>query len=666
MREIRRILERRIGKDRVFADELTLVASAPDAGCYRKTPKLVVRPHTEQEVIAILETLHEHQVPVTFRAAGTSLSGQAVTDSVLLQARGDHWNKYSILENGRYVRTQPGITGNRLNQVLAPFGRKFGPDPASVNSAMVGGIIANNAAGMSCGIHASSYATIRSARIILPDGTLLDTSDPESRKDFLSSKAELASSIASIRDRIRSVPELAGRIRRKYRIKNTTGYGMNSFLDYDDPVDIILHLLVGSEGTLGFVSEATFETVPLKPFRASSLIYFTDLESAAATVPFLREARAAAIEIMDRQALRSVQDAPGIPGYIRDFGDKVTALLIDLEADSRDELDNLTEQVRHAVTGAGLERDFELTTGTREIAAYWNVRKGIFPAVGGMRRPGTSVIIEDVAVEMEHLVGAVKDLRQMLDELGYADAVIYGHALDGNLHFIFSQDFQDPGELERYDTLLRKTAEIIAGKYNGSLKAEHGTGLNMAPFVSYEWGKEIHGIMREIKNAFDPRGILNPGVLISDDPRSHMKNLKTMVQVHESVDKCIECGFCEVNCLSAGYTLSARQRIVVSREIEMLKDKPAMNGRYRELVGSFRYAGDKTCAGDGLCAVTCPLSIDTGNLVRHIREERNAMKPVNRMIAGWTAAHFGFTGQTDPRGAIGRRPSEEDHGRKSS
>jgi len=603
-----------IGKTQVYTDDLTLTATAADAGCYRKIPKIVLKPKDEKQVIESLKILHETGTALTFRAAGTSLSGQSISDSVLLQARGQHW-----------------ITGARLNQLLASTGMKFGPDPASINSAMVGGIIANNASGMSCGIHANSYATIQSARIVFADGTLLDTSSQKSCEALLKSKPELVSTLNRIREEIRSNPE-----------KNTTGYGMNTLLDFEDPIDIILHLMVGSEGTLGFVSEATFSTIPVKAFRASSLIFFKDLEAACNAVPLLREAKLPAIEIMDREALRSVEDNAGIPEYIRGLDDGVTALLIDLEEESQEALDAMVGRTRKALSGFKLVRDFEVTSDLKQITDYWNVRKGIFPSVGGMRKPGTSVIIEDVAVSAEHLTAAVIDMRRMLDELDYKDAVIYGHVLDGNLHFIFAQDFHDDGELKKYENMILQLTRLIVDKYDGSLKAEHGTGINMAPFVAYEWGEELYAYMKEIKQAFDPLGILNPDVIISDDPQIHLKHFKPMPVIDEAVDQCIECGFCEINCLTNDLTLSARQRIVVQREIERLSHTGENAELLRNLTRSFKYQGEGSCAGDGLCAITCPLSIDTGVMIKHLRARNNARKRPGNPIATWISKHFPF------------------------
>lgn len=623
IKNIHKELSKIIGKDALLTDDLSLIAHGIDAGCYKRTPKLIIKSSDEKQIIETLKILHKHKTPVTFRAAGTSLSGQAISDSVLLQAKGDNWNKVEILEDGKFVKTQPGITGTRLNQLLKPFKVKFGPDPASINSALIGGIIANNASGMSCGTHANSYATIKSAKIIFNDGTLLDTANNESIESLLRNKSQLILKIKELRDRVNSNLELSEKIIEKYKIKNTTGYGLNSFTDFTNPIDIILHLMVGSEGTLGFISEATFKTIPELPYRASAMIYFKSLKDACDAVPFLKEAKVSAIELMDREALRSVENQTGIPDYIKLFGKSTTALLIDLEAENEDALQVLIDSSQQALERFTLERDFEITKNPKQIAEYWQIRKGVFPSVGGMRKPGTNVIIEDIAVSMKYLTAAVLDLRKMLDDLNYKDAVIYGHALAGNLHFIFSQNFDNPNELKNYENLISTLTKLIVDKYNGSLKAEHGTGMNMAPFVEYEWGSELYKVMKEVKVAFDPNNVLNPDVIITNDSELHLKNFKQLPPIDETVDKCIECGFCEINCVSAEYTISARQRIVVQRELNRLKQTGEDPVKYKNISKSFNFQGDDSCAGDGLCSISCPLSIDTGVFIKKIRNENN-------------------------------------------
>jgi len=623
-KDIYKVLAKKLQPNSLLTDELSKIAYAADAGCYQKIPQLIIKSKNEDEVCFVLSLLNQHNIPVTFRAAGTSLSGQSISDSILLQARGDSWSKVAILDDGLKVKSQIGITGTRLNQLLNPYQRKFGPDPASINSALVGGIIANNASGMSCGTHANSYATIESARIVFADGTLLDTSDEASRNNFSNSHFSLLATITELRNQIHGNSALVSTIREKYKIKNTTGYGLNAFTDFIDPFDIILRLFVGSEGTLGFISEATFKTIPVLPFRASSMIYFHSLKDACNAVPQLKLAKVSAIELLDREALRSVENNAGIPDYIKAFDKEVTALLIDLEASSIGELETLMKMSQQALSTFSLVRDFEVTRDVKQINEFWKIRKGVFPSVGGTRKPGTTVIIEDIAVKMEYLTEAVLELRAMLNRLGYSDAVIYGHAQDGNLHFIFSPDFGNSMELKNYETLILELTRLIVDKYHGSLKAEHGTGINMAPFVRYEWGDELYEVMKKIKDAFDPNGILNPGVIINEDPKAHLKNLKTMPLVDESVDKCIECGFCEINCLSTGYSLSARQRIVVHRELAHLAKEKGNEVQIKVIEKSFQFMGDASCAGDGLCSTSCPLSIDTGVFIKKLRNKHFA------------------------------------------
>ncbi len=642
-KDIYKALSKKLPAKVLLRDELSKIAYGADAGCYRKIPQLVVLSQSETQIIDLLTYLNQQKIATTFRAAGTSLSGQSISDSVLIQARGDSWSKTEILDNGNRVKTQIGITGTRLNQLLKPYNRKFGPDPASINSALIGGIIANNASGMSCGIHANSYATIESARIIFTDGTILDTSDPKSIELFISKKASLINTLIEIKKSIANTPELLAKINDKYQIKNTTGYGLNSFLDYDDPIDIILHLMVGSEGTLGFISEATFKTIPILPNRASSMVYFNSLRDACDAVPKLKEAKVSAIELLDREALRSVENQPGIPDFIKTFDKQVTALLIDLEASSQPELQALKDNVEKALASFKLVRNFELTQDTKLINDYWKIRKGVFPSVGGLRKPGTSVIIEDIAVKLEHLTSAVLDLRQMLNNLGYTDAVIYGHAQDGNLHFIFSQDFNNKQELDKYENMIENLTQLIVNKYNGSLKAEHGTGINMAPFVRFEWGDALYELMKKIKVAFDPNGILNPGVIITDDKKAHLKNFKPLPLVDDTVDQCIECGFCEINCLSTGYTLSAKQRIVVQRELIRLVATQEDNEKHRLINQQFQFLGNETCAGDGLCATSCPLAIDTGILIKKLRNKQNESNKKGQKWALRIANNFDTT-----------------------
>jgi D-lactate dehydrogenase len=629
-------LLKKIPVKRLFHDPMYTLALGTDASFYRLIPKLVIRAWDEDEIILILRECSVLKIPVTFRAAGTSLSGQAVTDSVLVIA-GDNWKKYSISKDLESIRMQPGLTGGRVNSILARYGKKIGPDPASINAAMIGGIAANNASGMCCGTAQNSYRTVSGIRIILADGTLLDTSDPENRKAFSGSHAGLLSEISEMASGVKNNKILAERIRQKYKLKNTTGYSLNALTDFTDPFEIIEHLMIGSEGTLGFISEIVLRTVPEYPCRASSLMLFRDTESACSAVIKMKSEPVSAAELIDRTGLRSVENEKGLPSFLKTLGQSVCAILVETVAPDPQTLNENIGKITAVVAEIPVAANIEFTSVPGEYELLWKIRKGLFPSVGAMRKTGTTVIIEDVAFPVGRLGDATADLRCLLDECGYQDAVIFGHALEGNLHFVFTQDFNSEAEAAKYSRLMNEVAELVTTKYDGSLKAEHGTGRNMAPYVEKEWGEEAFALMKRIKRILDPDAILNPGVILNDDKQVHLKNLKPLPRANAAIDKCTECGFCEPSCVSAGLTLTPRQRIAVYRELAALKVSGREPHIASSLSRSFAYAGDATCATDGLCALNCPVKIDTGKLIKELRTENIGSR---RRAAAWISANM--------------------------
>lgn len=626
-----------VSKDRIYTDELRTFAWGTDAGEYRLTPKLVIRTADEGEVSGILAAAYRSGVPVTFRAAGTSLSGQAVSDSVLLVA-GKNWEESSFNPEDNTVVLQPGIVGAELNRRLAPFGRSFGPDPASIGSCMVGGIVNNNASGMRCGVHANSDRMLVSARMVLSDGTVLDTGDEKSREAFRVSHPGIVNGISALRDEVLADTALADRIKYKYSIKNVTGLNLRPLVAYDDPFEILAHLLVGSEGTLAFLSEVKMDTLPLVPCKASAMIYFDDIVTAARAVVALRPLNVDAAELLDNRSLCSVHDP-----HLNPSKPDLTALLVELRAESPEALESRIDAVCAVLQPFGVEVRF--SSDPAETSRFWAIRAGIFPTVGGMRKEGTTCLIEDVAFHVEDLPAATADLSALLDRHGYTDSCIYGHALEGNFHFIINQSFDTAEEVARYDAMLKDVVRLVVEKYDGSLKAEHGTGRNMAPFVEYEWGEKAFGIMKRIKALLDPRGILNPGVIFNSDPECYLKNLKSFplleprdpdaAGLYRKINKCIECGFCEVNCVSCGFTLSSRTRIVVQREIARRK---RAGEPYSALEKAFRYPGNVTCAGDGLCSTSCPMGINVSEMTHQLRREDAGR--VSVAAGEWVANHF--------------------------
>ena len=653
-----------IPQERIYTDELRCLAWGTDAGFYRLVPQIVVRSDSEYEVSELLRLADRLKLPVTFRAAGTSLSGQSISDSILIVA-GKHWEQYSISPDGNQITLQPGIVGQRVNELLAPYGRKFAPDPASVKSAMVGGIVMNNASGMNCGTHANSDRVMLSARIILADGTVLDTGDPISRAGFEVTHRDFIRSICHLRDRIHANPKLLERIRYKYAIKNVTGLNLLPFVCFDDPFDIIAHLMVGSEGTLAFLSQVTMRTEYDYPYKASAMVYFTDIREACRAVVAMKKLTDSkeewivkGAELLDYKSLSSVDD----PIYIKYKGEVtdpsgLTAVLTETKARTPEELKTRIATIEQTLSAFRTYIPVYFTDNPTEYGKYWAIRSGIFPSVGGTRRPGTTCLIEDVAFHIEDLPEATADLQALIARHGYDDACIYGHALEGNYHFILNQSFSTQAEVDRYEALMEDVKTLVVDKYDGSLKAEHGTGRNMAPYVRYEWGDEAYEVMKSVKQLFDPKGLLNPGVIFNDDPKCHLKHFKPLPMItddkgHASLSKinrCIECGFCEVNCLSCGFTLSSRQRIIIQRELARLRQEGNDPARLALLEKQYHYLGNQTCAGDGLCSMSCPMSINTGDLTHLVRQRLLPPDSLGYKAGNYASRHFaGIKGALRP------------------
>jgi D-lactate dehydrogenase len=629
-----------IPPSRVLTSYLHRIAYASDASYFRLIPQAVVQPESISEIQALFQFTQQNQIPMTFRAAGTSLSGQAVTDGILVDLS-KHWGQFKVEKDAALIRTQPGIVGGFLNNVLRPLGRRIGPDPASIDACMMGGILANNSSGMCCGVTENAYRTVQSMTVILPNGLVLDTAEPDAGEQFREGAPDIHNGLLELRRRLLEDSKLTERVRRRYQMKNNNGYLLNAFVDFDRPLDLLTHLMIGSEGTLGFIAEAVLRTLPDYPRRYTGQLYFRNIQDAASAIYPLKESGARAAEIMDRASLRSVESIPGAPEIVRQLPESAAAILVEYQAENAEQISHFQKAAERTLKDLRLLHNAEFTQDPTAQAALWKLRKGIIPTVGGMRPPGTTLLTEDIVFPVPRLADGITDLQGLFEKHGYAEGVIFGHAKDGNLHFLIAQSFNTDDEIVRFSRFTTDMVGLVSGKYDGALKAEHGTGRNMAPFVQTEWGETAYGIMRDLKSLFDPAGMLNPGVIINPDPQTHITNLKSMSFVSLEVDKCIECGFCESKCPSRRLTLTPRQRIVVQREISRLRTSGSDSSMLDSVIDDFSYAGIDTCAVDGLCATACPVSINTGDLTRRLRAE--LITPRGENIANWLADHFSLT-----------------------
>jgi D-lactate dehydrogenase len=631
-------LGRLLAPERVLFRPIDRLGRSADASLYRLIPEAVVRPRDLSEVKALLAYAGRHHRHLTFRTAGTSLSGQAVSDDLLVELA-PHWRGVRILDGGRRVSAQPGVIGGHLNRLLAQHKTRIGPDPASIDACMIGGIVANNSSGMCCGVVQNSYHTLDSLAVMLADGTLVDTSRKDADERLRHDRPDLHGALSALRDEVRGDEALSEKIRRKFSRKNTTGYSLNAFLDHDRPAEILAHLMVGSEGTLGFLAEVTLRTVPEPPFRSTALLHFTGLEEAGDAVFPLAEAGAAALEILDASSLRAIEGEHPLSYAIERSS---AAILAEFRTEDEDALRSGVASAEAILKGFRLRDAPGFTTDAAARAHLWHLRKGLVASTGARRPTGTALISEDVAVPVERLAAAITDFQDLFVEHGLTDAVLFGHAKDGNLHFVLAEDIRSPEAVARFDRFLRGLVDVVVGKYDGALKAEHGSGRNMAPFVRTEWGDRAYEVMWRIKRLLDPDGIFNPGVVLNHDPEAHIKDMKPSPTISPLADRCIECGFCEGRCPSRDLTLTPRQRIVVTREQARLgaSDDPSDREWAEALREDFAYQGVTSCAGDSMCQTSCPVKIDTGALMKELKAA--AHPEWSKAAARLAARHFGI------------------------
>lgn len=630
--ELRKILP----AERVKTRLIDRYAYASDASHFYLIPQAVVQPISINEVKRIFELSKREKISITFRAGGTSLSGQGVTDGLLVDLS-NYWRKVKPESNGDTVRVEPAVIGAHVNYALKSFGRKIGPDPASISAAMMGGILSNNSSGMCCGVVQNSYHTLKHMTFLLPNGMVFNTELPGDYERFETEAPDIAAELRAMRNEILNNPALIERIRKKYKQKNTTGYCMNAFIDFEHPLDILTHLIIGGEGTLAFIAEAVMNTVPDLPFKMTGMLYFENPETACNAIYDLKNTGAEALEFMDRASLRSVEDMPGVPALLKELPAKASAILCEFQESTQEALFEKYEKAKHVFSKLPLLAQANFTQDAKEQAIMWKIRKGMYPSVAGMRARGTSALMEDFTFPVERLGEAVLDVQDLFEKYKYQNGIVFGHAKDGNLHFVVSQSFFSKEDIEQYEKFNDDLFDLVLNKYDGALKAEHSSGRAVSAFIEKEWGPEAYQIMKRLKKLIDPDNLLNPGIIITEDKLMHIHHLKVMPHVEEEVDKCIECGFCENSCPSRDLTLTPRRRIGVRRAIKRLEEAGDTVTR-KALLKDYAYDGMATCAVDGMCAVNCPVDINTGDLIKRLRRENHS--GIQNRIALWVAKYF--------------------------
>jgi D-lactate dehydrogenase len=606
-----------LGKQNVLHRAIDLVRFASDASPYRLIPQVVVQPRTTDDIVKLFRYCRENERHATLRAGGTSLNGQSQSDDILIDVR-RHWYGAKVEDDGRRVRARTGIILGHVNAMLGRYGRRIGPDPASSGACTIGGVIANNSGGMRCTVKNDAYQTVSAMTFVMPSGAVIDTSAPDAEAAFERAEPDLAVGLLELRGQLLADRELTDRVRRKYAIRNTHGYRLCALLDGETPLEIFRRLLVGSEGTLAFVAEAVLDTVPVPAVTSVAWIPVPTIDEAVGLVPSLVGLGATAVELMVAPALTAAGQAfAHTPSYWRTLDPKAAALLVEFGAEDMPALEVLQNKVIALTSKSNLIHPVDFTSVEEAIELAWHVREGLLGLVGKIRPKGSTLITEDVCFPPERLAQGARDIQELLSKHGFIPGVA-GHAAHGNLHFTLVADFSNPEDHKRYADFMTEVVDLVVRKHDGSLKAEHGTGLNMAPFLESEWGAKATAMMWRIKELADPKGILGPNVILTRNAKLHLENLKSVPLIESVTDsvQCIECGFCEPVCPSRNVTMTPRQRIVLRREMVRQPPGSPMLARLQE---EYQYDGIETCAGDGTCAIPCPIGINTGALIREFR-----------------------------------------------
>jgi FAD/FMN-containing dehydrogenase len=481
-------------------DEARRGAFSEHSGILRALPVAVAVPADANDVAALARWAAEHGIALIPRAAGTGMPGGNIGPGVAVDLK-THFGAVGPVDvERRTARVQPGATLGALNRVAAANGLQFPVDPSSAERAAMGGIIANNSGGAHTVRYGSARAWVHSVDVVLADGTPVTTT--RGARDEHPRLREILDQVDAIlaEDPVRLEARWP-RVR-----KNSSGYALREYLRSGDAVD----LFVGSEGTLGMLTGATVRLAPMPAARGLALLEFTALEAAGAAVQRILELQPATCEMIDRTFIDLVRESGEDPGYPLRAGLEAI-LFVEMEGDSVDEVARKLEAVRTAM--AGVADRVSLAVDPHEQERFWHVRHAASPLIARMAGARVSMqFIEDGVVPVDRLAEYIRLLREVLARHGLS-AVIFGHAGDGNLHVNPLVDVAKPGWRAEAESIVYEVAAGVA-RLGGTMTGEHGDGRLRAPLLETIWGPEITASFRAVKDAFDPRGILNPGVIL--------------------------------------------------------------------------------------------------------------------------------------------------------
>ena len=503
----------------VRTDRLSRALYSTDASIYEMTPDGVVLPKTTRDVQEAIRICNGHGVPITARGAGTGLAGGAVNIGVILDCSRYLGRIIEIDPEKRTVRVQPGVVLDELNAALKPHGLQFAADVATSSRANIGGMIANN----SCGAHSVSSGRtcdhIKSLDVVLSDGSLVRWGAHADAVDN-----PLAADCEDVLRRV--LREESDEIKARFPtvFRRNGGYALDRLVESDGKINVDT-VICGSEGTLGVVVEATLNLVELPKHKGLVVAHFDNLLSSLSATPFALEHKPAAVELIDRLIVSAAMTNPGMATrrkWIK--GDPAAVLICELYDDDERRLEErlvvLSEDLEQRTDGYA----FPVINAASEQANVWEVRKAGLGLL--MSKPGDDqsyAFVEDTAVDPNRLRDYIERFAKILAEEGVEQAGYYAHASVGCLHVRPVLNLKKDSDVKRMHRIADRVSSL-ALEFGGTMTGEHGDGILRSCWLEKMYGPRISAAMKRIKQAFDPKGILNPGKIV--DPLPMTENLR--------------------------------------------------------------------------------------------------------------------------------------------
>ena len=517
-------LRRAVAGDVRF-DRGTRAQYATDASVYQIEPLGVVLPRSHADVEAVVTIAAAHGVPVTARGGGTSQAGQSIGAGLVVDTS-KHLNRLLEVDvDRRTARVEPGLVLDHLNAALAPHRLRFAPDVSSASRATLGGMMANNSSGARSVVYGKTGEHVRTQRVVFADGTTGelgplsgDALDRARHGDGVLARA------------YREVPALAathaGEIAARYPkvMRRVGGYALDFFTDAAAPVDLT-KILVGSEGTLGFVTEATVSLVPLPAAKALLTLEFDDLLDALAATPIVLRHGPSAVEVMDAFILGHAVGHPTLDAALRQIvrSERSSLLCVEFYGDHLDAILPRLQAAARDVEAAGLRCEVRQITDAAGQARVWHVRESSLGLSMGMKGDAKAIsFVEDTAVAPERLRDYIDRFRAIVARRG-THAGVYAHASVGCLHVRPVVNLKTAEGLAQFEAIARDVADLVL-EFGGALSGEHGDGLVRGAFNEQMFGSTLYEAFRRVKRTFDPQGTFNPGRIVDTPPiTSHLR-----------------------------------------------------------------------------------------------------------------------------------------------